>query len=159
MQKVSANQLCPPQLGALMSQREKTIDGGARKRIAFLILIVFIFGLMSIQSILGYFEELKLLADHDPGQALIKLRRFSSILLIVNAVATTVFAFYFMSMGWRNWKSVETSAAKTEALRVSMIRTATRAKITALICIFLALLILSTNAFMWYFHRMLEKVG
>lgn len=140
-----------------MSQDDKPVNHAARKRVAFLILIASVLGFLIIRSILSYFEELKILADHDPELAFIKLKRFSSILLIVNAVATSVFAFYFMSMGWRTWKSVQFPPPGTRVLRASRIQVSTRAKIIALICLFLALLILSTNVFMWYFYTMLER--
>lgn len=142
-----------------MNQDDKSTDDGARKRIAFLILIASLLGLLLIQSILGYFEELKSLADHDPELAFIRLKRFSSILLIVNAMATSVFAFYFMSMGWRTWKSARFPPPGTRTIRTTRTQTAARSKLIALICLFLALLILSTNAFMWYFYRKLERAA
>jgi len=140
-----------------MNRHEEPINVGARKRIGFLILALALLGLFGIQNIIYYFDELKTLADHDPELALIKLKRFSSILLVVNGVATSAFAFYFMSMGWRTWKRVRTSSEEKKDLTASGIRTAARAKIIALICLLLALLILSTNAIMWYLYTVLEK--
>ena len=127
-----------------------------RGRAVVIIFLILVVGGMLIHGLTGYLEGLKNIAGDNPELAFAKLRRFSSIFLLINAIITFLFAAYLTLIGWRTWKNEQFPPPGVKLIRSTKVHTGSHAKAIAVISVIVALLMMSTNLFLWYFF---ETIG
>lgn len=120
-----------------------------RGRAAVLIILILVFGFFLIHGLTGYLKDLKDVAGDNPELAFAKLTRFSFMFLVINAIITFFFAAYFALIGWRTWKNNRFPPPGVKLLRSTKVHTGVHAKAIAVTCMIIALLMLSTNIFLW----------
>ncbi|MGA7876211.1 MAG: hypothetical protein WCA08_11150 [Desulfoferrobacter sp.] len=130
---------------------------GARRRVVTLIILAVALGILLVYHLTGYFQEIRTIADDHPEQAFVKLKSFSSAFLLINGIITSLFAAYFTFTAWKIWKNGRFPPAGMKVIRSTKVHTGSRAKIIAVVCLLIALLMLSTNIFLWYFNEMTKK--
>ncbi len=133
-------------------------DSEQRRRAKVLILAALILGVFAIRAAYDYTDHLKALAGLDLEVSLAGMQRFSIILLCANALVTSIFAIYFLRLARQIWEGGQFPPPNMKLIRPATIRTGASARAIALLCLVIALLLLSTNIFMWRFHRMLTDV-
>jgi len=130
---------------------------GASRRVVTLIILAVALGILLVYNFTGYFQEIRTIADDHPEQAFVKLKSFSSAFLLINVIITFLFAAYFTFTAWKIWKNGRFPPAGMKVIRSTKIHTGSKAKIIAVVCLLIALLMLSTNIFLWYFNEMIRK--
>lgn len=134
-------------------------DPKQRRRARILLLAAIILGVFAIRMAYDYTDHLKALAGLDPEVSLAGMQKLSLILLCANALVSSIFAIYFLWLARRVRQDGQFPPRNMKVLRAARIQTGTGAKAIALLCLVIALLLLSTNIFMWRFHRMLTDLG
>lgn len=134
-------------------------DSEQRRCAKVLILAVIILGVFAIRIAYDYTDHLKALADLDPETAFARIQKFSIILLSANAIVSSIFAIYFLWLARQVWNGGQFPPRNVKVIRTTRICTGAGARAIALLCLIVALLLLSTNIFMWRFQRMLTDMG
>jgi hypothetical protein len=131
-------------------------DNEGRKGTMILILIATVLGILAIRMAYDYIDDLKSLADHDLDLSFTKLQKLSSILMGANAVFSSLFAFWFAWLAWQVWKNKRFPPPNVRVIQTRKILVGVRARMIALLCLIIALLLMSTNIYMWRLCKMLD---
>jgi len=139
-------------------RKQHPLNNEARKGTKILILIATVLGILVIGMAYDYIDDLKSLADHDVDLSFTKLQRLAAILMGANAVFSSFFAFWFAWMAWRVWKNNRFPPPNVRLFQTNKIHVGARARIIALLCLIIALLLVSTNIYMWRLYKMLDAI-
>ena len=134
-------------------------DRDHRKKVVIWAVLFALVGAFSVLALYATFMGLESLAEADPEKALQKLKKILTVITVLNAFASSLFAIYFTSVAARIIKSGQYPPPGMRVLRDTKLRTGKAAKWMAVPQILAAVLILATNIAMGLLQRVVEGMA
>jgi hypothetical protein len=133
-------------------------DKKLRRQVPMGFVVLVLVGAVVIQGISSHMENLEQMAGSDSKLAIEKLGHLLLTMKAVNAVVSVVFAVYFFNVARKTWRSERYPPPGMRVIQDTKIQEGGRAKLMALVHMFIAAVVFSTNLITWYLQLIFEKL-
>ncbi len=133
-------------------------DEKLKKQLMIGMLLFTVIGGFLIYFMSAYLEECKILAESDMELAVAKVKNFLFFVTIANALFSSGFSVYFISVAIKILKSERYPPEGMSVIKDTTLRTGKKAKGIAIAHIFMAIILLSSNILMWYIHVIIDTL-
>lgn len=132
-------------------------DKRLRNQVIFGIVIFAALGILGIQWLSFFLDQIRQLRETDPVLANQKLISLLNIVSVVHGLVSVSFAAYFLLLGINILKGEKYPPEKMRVIKDTKVQIGNRARHLAYAHISIALLVLSTNIIVWRLRAILEK--
>lgn len=133
-------------------------DKKLRKQVIIGILVFALVGGILIYFMFDYFEACKALAHNHPELAILRIRKFLVIVMIVNALVSSALGIYFISLAIKVFRTESYPPEGMRVIRDTKLVIGKRAKQMAFGFVLIAMTALSTNLMMGYIYLIFNQV-
>lgn len=115
-------------------------------------------GVLLIREFHSSLTQIRELSRTEPALAIREMQSLLNALLAVNAFVSAVLAAYLLRLGIKTLRTGSYPPAGMRVIRDTRVQVGGKARLIAAAHLCLALLILSTNAMLWQFRTLFEKL-
>ena len=142
-----------------MNSQVVRADKAYRIKIIIVLLCFLMVAAGCVLALMSTFQDIERISETDPDTAQEKLRNLVTVISIVIALFSAVFAAWFIALAYRIVRSGQYPPPGMRVLKDTKLRTGRKARIMAAQQIVMALLVLCTNIVMWYLNRFIYSLG